>query len=254
MGTNEFQLLYFGVCVSSIWTVGPLARNKDTTGRSARRSRWLSQWLRVMLRSCRLSRQQYRGRCHGHEESKFQVRTGAFVSGRVFCLLRSLRGRGLASWLQASAIARRIREETLRTLCMRQCLLPINRTPKHWQTQPVLPLQYTEVTEVKGWVEREYLSLHRSPTLTQRIHVATLHGIYLGPEVGIWELLWALSIYHVGTWTLWVGVAPTPSKCRSGEPVIRDLRFSVLGLQFNFLLPAKNNGETNGKEHRRNGN
>ena len=57
--------------------------------------------------------------------------------------------------------------------------------------------------------------------------VAALRGIYLGPEVGIWELLWALSIYYVGTWTLWVRVDPTPSKCRSGEPGIRDLGFAI---------------------------
>ena len=27
-------------------------------------------------------------------------------------------------------------------------------------------------------------------------------GIYLGPEVIIWEPLWALSIYYAATWSL----------------------------------------------------
>ena len=29
------------------------------------------------------------------------------------------------------------------------------------------------------------------------------YGIYLGLKVGIWEPLWARSIYHIPTWTLW---------------------------------------------------
>ena len=31
-----------------------------------------------------------------------------------------------------------------------------------------------------------------------------LYGIYLGPKVIIWEPFWALSIYYIATWTLWV--------------------------------------------------
>ena len=31
----------------------------------------------------------------------------------------------------------------------------------------------------------------------------SVYGIYLGLKVGIWEPLWALSIYHIPTWTLW---------------------------------------------------
>ena len=40
------------------------------------------------------------------------------------------------------------------------------------------------------------------PTFAQRVHLA----IYLGPKVVIWKPLWALSIYYIATWTLWVGV------------------------------------------------
>ena len=44
--------------------------------------------------------------------------------------------------------------------------------------------------------------------LPPRVHVAIwyiyIYILYLGLEVGIWEPLWALSIYHIPTWTLWV--------------------------------------------------
>ena len=36
----------------------------------------------------------------------------------------------------------------------------------------------------------------------------SLYGIYLGLQIGIWESPWALSIYHIPTWTLWVYPAP----------------------------------------------
>ena len=40
-----------------------------------------------------------------------------------------------------------------------------------------------------------------------------LYGIYLGHKVGIWETLWAFSIYHIATWTLWVGNEDTSMLC-----------------------------------------
>ena len=35
-------------------------------------------------------------------------------------------------------------------------------------------------------------------------------------KVGIWEPLWALSIYHIPTWTLWVTLHPTLRVLRLG--------------------------------------
>ena len=47
---------------------------------------------------------------------------------------------------------------------------------------------------------KEIPSVSIQASTAQRVHVA--NGRYLGLKVGIWEPLWALSIYHIPTWTL----------------------------------------------------
>ena len=29
-------------------------------------------------------------------------------------------------------------------------------------------------------------------------------SMYSGPKVVVWDALWALSVYHMATWTIWV--------------------------------------------------
>ena len=75
-----------------------------------------------------------------------------------------------------------------------------------------------------GWAEIERLRL--SPlrfSSSQRVHV------YLGLKVGIWEPLWALSIYHIPTWTLWDG-GTHPAGLRTWGG-LRCFRFASAGLR-----------------------
>ena len=76
-----------------------------------------------------------------------------------------------------------------------------------------------------------------------------VYGIYLGLEVGIWEPLWALSIYHTPTWTLWVsdarfplftkGVASCADWIDNGEDHLKGV---------SLLADTKNEGEPSGKD------
>ena len=45
------------------------------------------------------------------------------------------------------------------------------------------------------------------------------YGRYLGPKVGIWEPLWALSIYHIPAWTLQQVVIGFDQSARANMPL-----------------------------------
>ena len=64
--------------------------------------------------------------------------------------------------------------------------------------------QDSQVENVIGNRRNGYRGCNASPKGSMCVY-----GRYLGLKVGIWEPLWALSIYHIPTWTLWV--------CRLGQ-------------------------------------
>ena len=71
--------------------------------------------------------------------------------------------------------------------------------------------------------------------------------VYLGLKVGIWEPLWALSVYHIPTWTLWV---VDPKQNRKGKGLVISNGFLETFFQCKGSRPSPNSTRLQGSELR----